>query len=699
MALAASVVSAVISCNQPWMGLKLSPAERGLRVVGVDDTGPSSGILAAGDLLLSVGDQHGHHVDLQKTDIIEDPDALPTFKERNIFRDRQNRIHHILSQPVVSVILGNDRTVQISPQESRPFNSFPFSFWLLSLYAAVALLVGTAVWAVKQQSAPVKYLLLSGLGAIILLNSVKIISLRELALAGDMYPWLTFGYHLGNNLFAFGMIGLVCRFPKKIGRFLPVSLFLIVFMAFFMLNENFEWTELPGNSVLIQVPFYIVASMIIMAVQWRRSRDNPINRATVKVLILMIWILIFAISGAYFVNVVMFGSPKITLTNSFLGMFFVYVMFSLAVIRYRLFDIDRWWIEIWLWFFAGVAIIAFDVALVTLVDLAPSYAMGISVIIAAWMYFPVRQWLWGRFYHTQGGLENYVPLLVRHFVQAEQGDTTLLWKRVLDDVFKPLSIEAKQQKVSEAGIVEDGVRMHVPGLRSGGGLELYYAEKGRRLFNSEDVKLAQALFNIARSSMWQRESYTKGILDERKRIMRDLHDDIGGRLLTLTHSENDEAHIAAEALKSLREIIYSLDTEQQMTVNTSVAKWRIEVLERCELAKVDFEWHWDELENDIELTPRQSLNLTLVLREALSNALRHSEAERIVFGFIVKNGRMLVHIENDGAKQPRSKIIKSKGIRNMRTRVEELDGSFHTHCEAGLYRVRFDIPLANIGEK
>ncbi len=111
-------------------------------------------------------------------------------------------------------------------------------------------------------------------------------------------------------------------------------------------------------------------------------------------------------------------------------------------------------------------------------------------------------------------------------------------------------------------------------------MELYYADKGHRLFSNDDISLAQALFGISEKTMKQHEDYRQGMLDERKRIMRDLHDDIGGRLLTLTHNEHSDSHIAAEALKRLREIIYSLDIEQQVTLNAAVARWRIEALER-----------------------------------------------------------------------------------------------------------------------
>ncbi|MDF1578451.1 MAG: hypothetical protein P1P81_08440 [Desulfobulbales bacterium] len=222
---------------------------------------------------------------------------------------------------------------------------------------------------------------------------------------------------------------------------------------------------------------------------------------------------------------------------------------------------------------------------------------------------------------------------------------------------------------------------------------LAYPDRGARLFNSDDIKLAQMLFKISHNAMTRQESYLKGMRDERKRIMRDLHDDVGGRLLTLAHLENNISRIASEALKRLREIIYSLDTEQIATINQSVAKWRIEALERCEAADIGFVWHWEELADDIELSPRQALNLTLILREALSNIFQHAQAVKTIFAFHVERGRLYVEVVNDGVPQDARSEKNGNGLRNMRIRVEELGGAFRFSVENGDFRLEFNVPV------
>jgi signal transduction histidine kinase len=324
----------------------------------------------------------------------------------------------------------------------------------------------------------------------------------------------------------------------------------------------------------------------------------------------------------------------------------------------------------------------------------PSYSFAISLIVMGWLYFPIRQWVWTKLFHRKrNSLEEWIPLLVGRFMHVGHGSDQHVWEKVLNDVFRPLSIEVKQQDVTQVKVTGDGVCLLTPCLDPECGVELYYADKGRRLFNRDDISLAQALFNITEQAMAQQENYKHGMLEERKRIMRDLHDDIGGRLLTLMHAEKGESGAAGEALKSLREIIYSLDTEQQITLNISVAKWRIEAMERCEQANIAFEWRWEELEKDINLAPRQHLNLTLIMREGLSNMLRHAKAERNMVDLHVEEGVLQVTLMNDGGVAGSEQIKLGKGLRNMRARTEELGGEFRYTYEAGVFCVKFSVPV------
>ena len=74
--------------------------------------------------------------------------------------------------------------------------------------------------------------------------------------------------------------------------------------------------------------------------------------------------------------------------------------------------------------------------------------------------------------------------------------------------------------------------------------------------------------------------------------MRDLHDDVGAKLLSLVHhaksSKNQE--LAKSALTTLREAIYTLQDREPILLENALADWRAELQERLEIADVEVIW-------------------------------------------------------------------------------------------------------------
>jgi signal transduction histidine kinase len=691
VAFLAFAVTASLLLKQAWMGVELGVDNGKIRVEYVHPNGPSATVLYMGDIIAQIGGVDGPMLALGERDIMQDPNELATYAAYRLFMRKQEQLAKILSQPTIQLALDDGRVVRIQPSRERPLVSLPWSFWLNHFFAFLALLISTGVWSVRKR-ASTHLLLFSGFGFFLAAVFSSPYISRELALSPDIFHFASEANNIGTRIFSICGIGLLWSYPRNLSRF-PMFPVLLLLEGVYVVNNIFQWQQPPLHAFTFDLPLLALLAMGLGIWRWRQTSNNPLDRAIVKWFLISIFPSIGLVLALFVVPLFLSSQSLLPVSGSYLLLLIIYCGLALGVIKYRLFDIDRWWLDVWLWFFAGVAIVAFDLILVTLAGTAPSHAIGLSVIIAAWIYFPLRQKLWSRFYRTQRGLEEYVPLLVRHFIQAEQSGTTRVWRQVLNEVFRPLSIETRQRQASKVDIVEDGIRLIVPCLRGDCCVELYYAEKGRRLFNRIDASLASALFNISKSSMEQRESYTKAITEERKRIMRDLHDDVGGCLLTLAHSgQNEYAAMAARSLKSLREIIYSLDNEQNMTLNEAIAKWRIEAFERCEARNIDFEWNWEEVAHDIELSPRHALNLTLVLREALSNIVKHSDSSRVRFSFRVAEGNLHVIIGNDNVTLQENGSNSGKGLQNMRFRTEELGGSFESGCQDGSFFVRLTIP-------
>jgi len=162
--------------------------------------------------------------------------------------------------------------------------------------------------------------------------------------------------------------------------------------------------------------------------------------------------------------------------------------------------------------------------------------------------------------------------------------------------------------------------------------------------------------------------------------MQDLHDDVGAKLLTLSHRCKNplNSETARSALADLRLTIHDLGRQRTAVPLAHVlADLRAEMQERMEAAKIDLQWSQSHQlsESDYILDFRQRFNLIRILREALSNAIRHAQPTTLRVEVAIDNDILRVSLCNDGSVEGVTDWTPGTGMRNMRRRAEELDGT------------------------
>ncbi|MBI5660295.1 MAG: ABC transporter substrate-binding protein [Nitrosomonadales bacterium] len=189
---------------------------------------------------------------------------------------------------------------------------------------------------------------------------------------------------------------------------------------------------------------------------------------------------------------------------------------------------------------------------------------------------------------------------------------------------------------------------------------------------------------------------------ERERIYRDLHDDVGAKLLGLAISAQradlpHAADLARSALQDLRDVV-SRSAQPVTPLGDLVADWRAETELRLHHIGIALDWRIPAEDMPMPVSAEAALNLSRILREAVTNVLRHArQADRIAVNATLKQGCLILSIEDNGPGLPPGGARPHRGMTGMRARAAALGADLAwQEVEPNGCRVALKMPLANL---
>ena len=681
-----AMVATLSAVNVPWLGVQFEAEPRigGVKVAGLHPDGPAAGKLLHGEQVYWVAGGELPPLPLVAGDLLEDPDLAPDYGGYRAFLDRQNTLHQRLRQPEVTLGLGEDRQVTLRPAASRPLNSLPPKFWFQLLCAMVGLLVAAAVWGFGRRNIVTTWFLVSGMGLLLTVLPAMLYTSRELALDGAFIRRLSIFNHLGGAAFVAGLVGLIWNYPVRIARF-RADLVAAAAMLLIWAVDTAQVMETVSQGYWYPLLGVGLAGFGMGIVQWRLARGNPASHAIINWLLLAGIIGPGAYTALFLVPIFLDTPPVVSQATSwgFLTLFFV--MASLGITRYRLFDLETVWYKAWGWFLGGACVILTDLLLVYVFGVGSQPALVLALFIVGFLYFPLRQWIWRLlpWQPREQNLLELLPNLLSLALNARSGPTESGWHLALYQVFEPLEIQALREPVNEVELLKDNLALRIPGFEGCSAVELYCARRGGRLFNARDVEFATALRLLFEWAVVSRKALHRGAYIERTRIARDLHDDIGAMLLSVVYQSPvpEVSDMAREALAKLRTVIRSLEVDERC-LSEVLPEWRRETKERCDAANIGLQWRQDALPRDPLLNPRQQINLWRLIQEAISNVIKHARARSIEALFSFDDDKLRVTVSDDGAGLGNNRA-EGSGMNNMRRRARELGGDIRWEAAAG----------------
>lgn len=177
--------------------------------------------------------------------------------------------------------------------------------------------------------------------------------------------------------------------------------------------------------------------------------------------------------------------------------------------------------------------------------------------------------------------------------------------------------------------------------------------------------------------------------EERRRIASDLHDDLGAQLLTIVQASQrggEPERIAGLGRQALEEMRLSVRgmTGHVTPAEEALADWRAETVTRLSEGGLRPEWLADDPPPGLILPARTHVQLTRILREAVSNAIRHSGGSRCAVRIRFPHDEIQIEVEDDGrGMPPAGRPQRGHGLPNIERRIRNLGGTHRFAAAAG----------------
>lgn len=194
--------------------------------------------------------------------------------------------------------------------------------------------------------------------------------------------------------------------------------------------------------------------------------------------------------------------------------------------------------------------------------------------------------------------------------------------------------------------------------------------------------------------------------EERIRISRDLHDNLGADLTWIASELDLMAYTATPnqtrnkldemadkmrlAMRSLRETIWAIHQEESSIEQVVM---RLQENAKSALAQAHINFTYELPESNYLLSPAQTLHLYRILKEAINNSIKHAQCNAINLRVEATSKQLLLAYTDDGKGLPNEQDLrKGYGLNNMKERAQAAGFGYELVKQKG-FGLNLSIPL------
>jgi two-component system, NarL family, sensor histidine kinase DesK len=266
----------------------------------------------------------------------------------------------------------------------------------------------------------------------------------------------------------------------------------------------------------------------------------------------------------------------------------------------------------------------------------------------------------------------------------------------------PFLVDTQKKAIAGLGVVAaiaaiEGLLLHV------GAWELFWVAVFPVFIGAGNVFFAERNRMNRRLRKANEEIENLAKVAERERIARDLHDVLGHTLSVITLKSELAGKLVdrdpQRAGKEIREV-EQISRQALSDVRDAIRGYRSQgLVAELAQAKTTLETAGLTVQCDaattVKLPAVQESVLSLAVREAVTNVVRHAQARTCRMRLEQQNGSCRLEIQDDGRGSSNGE---GNGLRGMRERVEMLGGTLDRSTEAGT-TLTITLPLKEVMPK
>jgi len=226
-----------------------------------------------------------------------------------------------------------------------------------------------------------------------------------------------------------------------------------------------------------------------------------------------------------------------------------------------------------------------------------------------------------------------------------------------------------------------------------------------QIVESEKIKYQARMIE----EMQLKENKMAELLRIRDEIARDLHDEVGATLSSISMLSvsalralpNDLErgkmlleNISKNTLKTLEnidDIVWAISPREESFLNT-INRMREYAITVSDTKDIQLKWQIDPQLDSINVPMQLRRNLYLIFKETVNNAAKHSKCTELSVGINLKNNNLDVLIKDNGEGFDQEENSNRNGLKNLRQRSKDIKGNLTIDTSQGT-KVSLIIPV------